>query len=132
MLLGQLERMNGEAMVKDVDTARQVTAKILHLIQTQGERKYTHSHRNTMQCFRFRSSCFNLFKNVSFVSFSPFTFELLTVQVHCLWMWFLCLRFERRAEKKISQWKSEAIVSPCHVNRLKHECACSTLRSRDA
>ncbi|KAG7223448.1 hypothetical protein INR49_015551 [Caranx melampygus] len=35
MLLGQLERMNGEAMVKDVDTARQVTAKILHLIQTQ-------------------------------------------------------------------------------------------------
>uniref|UniRef100_A0A3B4VIB9 Cytosolic carboxypeptidase 1 n=1 Tax=Seriola dumerili TaxID=41447 RepID=A0A3B4VIB9_SERDU len=35
MLLSQLERMNGEAMVKDVDTARQVTAKILHLIQTQ-------------------------------------------------------------------------------------------------
>ncbi|XP_029366685.1 cytosolic carboxypeptidase 1 isoform X1 [Echeneis naucrates] len=35
MLLGQLERMNGEAMVKDVETARQVTAKILHLIQTQ-------------------------------------------------------------------------------------------------
>uniref|UniRef100_A0A4W6GCR9 Cytosolic carboxypeptidase 1 n=1 Tax=Lates calcarifer TaxID=8187 RepID=A0A4W6GCR9_LATCA len=37
MLLGQLERMSGEAMVKDVETARQVTAKILHLIQTQGE-----------------------------------------------------------------------------------------------
>ncbi|XP_044051758.1 cytosolic carboxypeptidase 1 isoform X5 [Siniperca chuatsi] len=35
MLLGQLERMNGEAMVRDVETARQVTAKILHLIQTQ-------------------------------------------------------------------------------------------------
>ncbi|XP_058492634.1 cytosolic carboxypeptidase 1 [Solea solea] len=35
MLLGQLERMTGEAMVKDVDTARQITAKILHLIQTQ-------------------------------------------------------------------------------------------------
>uniref|UniRef100_A0A671VAY5 tubulin-glutamate carboxypeptidase n=1 Tax=Sparus aurata TaxID=8175 RepID=A0A671VAY5_SPAAU len=35
MLLGQLERMNGEAMLKDVETARQVTAKILHLIQTQ-------------------------------------------------------------------------------------------------
>ncbi|XP_056232120.1 cytosolic carboxypeptidase 1 isoform X1 [Seriola aureovittata] len=35
MLLSQLERMNGEAMMKDVDTARQVTAKILHLIQTQ-------------------------------------------------------------------------------------------------
>ncbi|XP_037633387.1 cytosolic carboxypeptidase 1 isoform X3 [Sebastes umbrosus] len=35
MLLGQLERMNGEAMVKDVETARQITAKIFHLIQTQ-------------------------------------------------------------------------------------------------
>ncbi|XP_026177504.1 cytosolic carboxypeptidase 1 isoform X5 [Mastacembelus armatus] len=35
MLLGQLERMNGEAMVKDADMARQITAKILHLIQTQ-------------------------------------------------------------------------------------------------
>ncbi|XP_008334914.1 cytosolic carboxypeptidase 1 isoform X2 [Cynoglossus semilaevis] len=35
MLLGQLERMTGEAMVKDVETARQVTGKILHLIQTQ-------------------------------------------------------------------------------------------------
>ncbi|XP_070760565.1 cytosolic carboxypeptidase 1 [Enoplosus armatus] len=35
MLLGQLERMNAEAMVRDVETARQVTAKILHLIQTQ-------------------------------------------------------------------------------------------------
>uniref|UniRef100_A0A665VG20 Cytosolic carboxypeptidase 1 n=1 Tax=Echeneis naucrates TaxID=173247 RepID=A0A665VG20_ECHNA len=41
MLLGQLERMNGEAMVKDVETARQVTAKILHLIQTQGEKMHT-------------------------------------------------------------------------------------------
>uniref|UniRef100_A0A3P8RVT5 Cytosolic carboxypeptidase 1 n=1 Tax=Amphiprion percula TaxID=161767 RepID=A0A3P8RVT5_AMPPE len=35
MLLGQLERMNGEAMVRDVEMARQVTTKILHLIQTQ-------------------------------------------------------------------------------------------------
>ncbi|XP_060927657.1 cytosolic carboxypeptidase 1 isoform X2 [Limanda limanda] len=35
MLLGQLERMSGEAMLKDVETARQVTSKILHLIQTQ-------------------------------------------------------------------------------------------------
>lgn len=35
MLLGQLERMNGEAMLRDVEMARQVTAKILHLIQTQ-------------------------------------------------------------------------------------------------
>lgn len=35
MLLGQLERMNREAMVKDVEMARQVTAKIFHLIQTQ-------------------------------------------------------------------------------------------------
>uniref|UniRef100_A0A3P8W1W9 Cytosolic carboxypeptidase 1 n=1 Tax=Cynoglossus semilaevis TaxID=244447 RepID=A0A3P8W1W9_CYNSE len=39
MLLGQLERMTGEAMVKDVETARQVTGKILHLIQTQGEKR---------------------------------------------------------------------------------------------
>nr|XP_020458057.1 cytosolic carboxypeptidase 1 [Monopterus albus]XP_020458058.1 cytosolic carboxypeptidase 1 [Monopterus albus]XP_020458059.1 cytosolic carboxypeptidase 1 [Monopterus albus] len=35
MLLAQLERINGEATVKDAETARQVTAKILHLIQTQ-------------------------------------------------------------------------------------------------
>ncbi|XP_072243913.1 cytosolic carboxypeptidase 1 isoform X1 [Leuresthes tenuis] len=35
MLLGQLERMNGEALVRDVEMARQVTTKILHLIQTQ-------------------------------------------------------------------------------------------------
>ncbi|XP_068994869.1 cytosolic carboxypeptidase 1 isoform X2 [Embiotoca jacksoni] len=35
MLLGQLERMNGEAMVRDVEMARQITTKILHLIQTQ-------------------------------------------------------------------------------------------------
>lgn len=35
MLLGQLERMNREAMARDVETTRQVTAKICHLIQTQ-------------------------------------------------------------------------------------------------
>ncbi|XP_029684907.1 cytosolic carboxypeptidase 1 isoform X2 [Takifugu rubripes] len=35
MLLRQLERMNGEMMARDVKNARQVTAKILHLIQTQ-------------------------------------------------------------------------------------------------
>uniref|UniRef100_A0A3P8VXL7 Uncharacterized protein n=1 Tax=Cynoglossus semilaevis TaxID=244447 RepID=A0A3P8VXL7_CYNSE len=44
MLLGQLERMTGEAMVKDVETARQVTGKILHLIQTQGESLHRHTH----------------------------------------------------------------------------------------
>lgn len=43
MLLRQLERMNGDLMAKDVKNARQVTAKILHLIQTQGERTYTHT-----------------------------------------------------------------------------------------
>ncbi|XP_068166619.1 cytosolic carboxypeptidase 1 isoform X2 [Antennarius striatus] len=35
MLLSQLERMNGDAMEKNVAMTRQVTAKILHLIQTQ-------------------------------------------------------------------------------------------------
>ncbi|XP_067378274.1 cytosolic carboxypeptidase 1 isoform X3 [Channa argus] len=35
MLLGQLEKMNGDSMGRDAETARQVTAKILHLIQTQ-------------------------------------------------------------------------------------------------
>uniref|UniRef100_A0A3B5KW77 Cytosolic carboxypeptidase 1 n=1 Tax=Xiphophorus couchianus TaxID=32473 RepID=A0A3B5KW77_9TELE len=35
MLLGQLEKMDGEVMLRDVETARLVTAKILHLIQTQ-------------------------------------------------------------------------------------------------
>ncbi|XP_072538462.1 cytosolic carboxypeptidase 1 [Salminus brasiliensis] len=35
MLLGQLERLNGEAVVTDTEAVRQVTSKILHLIQTQ-------------------------------------------------------------------------------------------------
>ncbi|KAM9810611.1 cytosolic carboxypeptidase 1 [Neosynchiropus ocellatus] len=35
MLLGQLERINGDAFGRDIETARQVTAKILHLMQTQ-------------------------------------------------------------------------------------------------
>lgn len=39
MLLGQLEKMDGEVMLRDVETARLVTAKILHLIQTQGKEK---------------------------------------------------------------------------------------------
>uniref|UniRef100_A0A3P8QCY4 Cytosolic carboxypeptidase 1 n=1 Tax=Astatotilapia calliptera TaxID=8154 RepID=A0A3P8QCY4_ASTCA len=46
MLLGQLERMNGEAMVRDVETARQVTTKILHLIQTQGKNVCKHNSRD--------------------------------------------------------------------------------------
>uniref|UniRef100_A0A8C2WI17 tubulin-glutamate carboxypeptidase n=1 Tax=Cyclopterus lumpus TaxID=8103 RepID=A0A8C2WI17_CYCLU len=49
MLLGQLERMNGEAMMRDVETARQVTAKIFHLIQTQGESKHTQND-NALYC----------------------------------------------------------------------------------
>ncbi|XP_031426873.1 cytosolic carboxypeptidase 1 isoform X2 [Clupea harengus] len=35
MLLGQLERMNGEAMLSESEVSRQITSKILHLIQTQ-------------------------------------------------------------------------------------------------
>ncbi|KAM3867855.1 cytosolic carboxypeptidase 1 [Diretmus argenteus] len=35
MLLGQLEKMSREAMIRDAEMSRQVTAKILHLIQTQ-------------------------------------------------------------------------------------------------
>uniref|UniRef100_A0A8C7IVD7 Cytosolic carboxypeptidase 1 n=1 Tax=Oncorhynchus kisutch TaxID=8019 RepID=A0A8C7IVD7_ONCKI len=35
MLLGQLERLNREAMLADAEIGRQITAKILHLIQTQ-------------------------------------------------------------------------------------------------
>lgn len=46
MLLRQLERMNGDLMARDVKNARQVTAKILHLIQTQGERTHTHREHN--------------------------------------------------------------------------------------
>lgn len=38
MLLGQLEKMDGDVSGKNVDTTRQVTAKILHLIQTQAEK----------------------------------------------------------------------------------------------
>lgn len=40
MLLSQLERINGDPLEKNVEMARQVTAKILHLIQTQGESKF--------------------------------------------------------------------------------------------
>lgn len=40
MLLSQLERMNGKSMERDAELSRQVTAKILHLIQTQGERTH--------------------------------------------------------------------------------------------
>lgn len=39
MLLGQLEKMDGDVTGKNVETTRQVTAKILHLIQTQGKGK---------------------------------------------------------------------------------------------
>uniref|UniRef100_A0A3Q3J8E2 Cytosolic carboxypeptidase 1 n=1 Tax=Monopterus albus TaxID=43700 RepID=A0A3Q3J8E2_MONAL len=53
MLLAQLERINGEATVKDAETARQVTAKILHLIQTQGESRHTYK-------YNLQSSVFNL------------------------------------------------------------------------
>lgn len=41
MLLGQLEKMDGDVSGKNVDTTRQVTAKILHLIQTQGKENQT-------------------------------------------------------------------------------------------
>lgn len=41
MLLGQLEKMDGDVSGKNVDTTRQVTAKILHLIQTQGKQSKT-------------------------------------------------------------------------------------------
>lgn len=37
MLLGQLERFNGETLNSEGEAIRQVTGKILHLIQTQGE-----------------------------------------------------------------------------------------------
>ncbi|KAK0145927.1 Cytosolic carboxypeptidase 1 [Merluccius polli] len=39
MLLGQLERMSGESMMTEAEIARQLTAKILHLIQTQEKTK---------------------------------------------------------------------------------------------
>lgn len=41
MLFGQLEKMNRESMLVDPETARQITAKILHLIQTQGEKSFS-------------------------------------------------------------------------------------------
>ncbi|KAG7269390.1 hypothetical protein CRUP_008394 [Coryphaenoides rupestris] len=39
MLLGQLERMSGESMMTEAEIGRQLTAKILHLIQTQEKTK---------------------------------------------------------------------------------------------
>lgn len=40
--------MNGDLMARDVKNARHVTAKILHLIQTQGERTHTYTEHNYM------------------------------------------------------------------------------------
>uniref|UniRef100_A0A3Q3X522 Cytosolic carboxypeptidase 1 n=1 Tax=Mola mola TaxID=94237 RepID=A0A3Q3X522_MOLML len=47
MLLGQLQRMNGEVMARDVESTRQVTAKILHLIQTQETKCSVSLQQNT-------------------------------------------------------------------------------------
>lgn len=43
MLLSQLERLNEEPKLSDTDAIRQITGKILHILQTQGElmHKYT-------------------------------------------------------------------------------------------
>uniref|UniRef100_A0A3Q2Y745 Cytosolic carboxypeptidase 1 n=1 Tax=Hippocampus comes TaxID=109280 RepID=A0A3Q2Y745_HIPCM len=38
ILLTQLEKMTGDSMVRDPEMARQITSKLLHLIQTQGKR----------------------------------------------------------------------------------------------
>lgn len=46
MLLGQLEKMDGDVSGKNVDTTRQVTAKILHLIQTQGKQNKATTENN--------------------------------------------------------------------------------------
>ncbi|KAM9823057.1 cytosolic carboxypeptidase 1 isoform 1-T1 [Syngnathus typhle] len=35
ILLGQLEKLSGDSMVRDPESARQITSKLLHLIQTQ-------------------------------------------------------------------------------------------------
>lgn len=37
VLLSQLERLNEEPKVSDKDAIRQITGKVLHLIQTQGD-----------------------------------------------------------------------------------------------
>uniref|UniRef100_A0A8C8J8W3 Cytosolic carboxypeptidase 1 n=1 Tax=Oncorhynchus tshawytscha TaxID=74940 RepID=A0A8C8J8W3_ONCTS len=51
MLLGQLERLNREAMLADAEIGRQITAKILHLIQTQGEKSTKHILGYTMTIY---------------------------------------------------------------------------------
>lgn len=50
MLLGQLEKMDGDVSGKNVDTTRQVTAKILHLIQTQGKQNKA-TTKNNLQTY---------------------------------------------------------------------------------
>ncbi len=47
MLLSQLERLNEEPKVSDNDAIRQITGKILHLIQTQGDHTHTHAYTQT-------------------------------------------------------------------------------------
>lgn len=47
MLLSQLDRLNEEPKVSDTDAIRQITGKILHILQTQGE--LMHKYTNQMQ-----------------------------------------------------------------------------------
>lgn len=55
MLLGQLEKMDGDVSGKNVDTTRQVTAKILHLIQTQGKETQTKQTNKQTQIYVLRT-----------------------------------------------------------------------------
>lgn len=54
MLLGQLEKMDGDVSGKNVDTTRQVTAKILHLIQTQGKENKTLTEKPCERAHKWR------------------------------------------------------------------------------
>lgn len=51
MLLSQLERLNEEPKFSDNDAIRQITGKILHLIQTQGDLTHTHTHIHQKDAF---------------------------------------------------------------------------------
>uniref|UniRef100_A0A8B9KX22 tubulin-glutamate carboxypeptidase n=1 Tax=Astyanax mexicanus TaxID=7994 RepID=A0A8B9KX22_ASTMX len=61
MLLGQLERLNGEVLVTDTEAVRQVTGKILHLIQTQGEKTQTHADHSLLLGHINAQTCLQLF-----------------------------------------------------------------------
>ncbi len=64
MLLSQLERLNEEPKVSDNDAIRQITGKILHLIQTQGDHARTHARTHARACTHTPKRCIHTVRGI--------------------------------------------------------------------